>query len=559
MNGGIPIDWWKWRCISLRNNLKIENCKFVFDVLIKNGSIVDGTGAAMFLGDVAISGDKIASVGKLHDERGEVEIDAAGRIICPGFIDVNNHSDTYWRIFLNPDLESLVYQGITTIVGGNCGSSLAPLTKAKDIETIQKWVDLKEINVNWLSLGEFLNFVGDGKLAVNFSTLVGHGTLRRSVLGDEVRSPNPKELKFFEKTLARALEQGALGLSTGLVYTHARLASMDELKGLAEIVKKSHGIYATHIKDEGDELIDSLEEAIRIGRETGVKLHISHLKAAGVKNWPKMTEALAMIDKAAENGINISFDVYPYTNTGSVLYTLLPAWVAEGGKKMMIQRLKDLIVRDKIISEMKESDFEYDKVEIAISPLDKTLTRRKITDIARSQGKTVEDAIIDLLIASEGRVITSMEVLSEDNVKKAVVHPLSIIATNGPGYNIEHSRTGEIVHQRSFGTFEKVLAKYALDEEVIRFEEAIRKMTSYPAERFQIRKRGKIREGYFADILVMDRAKISSPSSRENVYQYSSGVDYSMVNGKMVISEGAHQRVRNGRIIRAGSGSFFGF
>jgi N-acyl-D-amino-acid deacylase len=302
-----------------------------------------------------------------------------------------------------------------------------------------------------------------------------------------------------------------------------------------------------------------LEEAIRLGRETGVKLHISHLKATGVKNWPKMTDALALIDRANESGVDISFDVYPYANTGSVLYTLLPAWVAEGGRRMMLSRLKDLVVRDKIISEMRENDFEYDKVEIASSPLDKTLMRRKITDIAMSLEKTVEDTIIDLLIASEGRVIASMEVLSEDNVRRAVLHPLSIIATNGAGYNVAHAKTGEIVHQRSFGTFQKVLAKYVLEEEAIRFEDAIRKMTAAPAERFGLEDRGRIEKGYFADVLVLDRAKIASPSSRENVYQYAGGVEYSIVNGRLVVIEGKYQGVKNGKIIRAKKKNFFGF
>jgi N-acyl-D-amino-acid deacylase len=212
-----------------------------------------------------------------------------------------------------------------------------------------------------------------------------------------------------------------------------------------------------------------------------------------------------------------------------------------------------------VIAEMRKSDFEYEKVEISSSPLDKTLTRRKITEIAKSQGQTVEDAIIDILIASEGRVITSMEVLGEENVKKAIIHPLSIIATNGAGYDLEHAAGGEIVHQRSFGTFQKVLAKYVLEEEVIRFEDAVRKMTAAPAEKFQIKKRGRIQAGFFADILIMDRAKISSPSSRENTYQYSRGIEHSMVNGKMVISDGVYQSSKRGRIIKAESRNFLGF
>lgn len=522
----------------------------MYDIIIKGGHIVDGTGKPMFLADVGIKDDKIAAVGELHNDRAEIEIDARGKIVCPGFIDVNNHSDTYWQIFLNPDLESLIYQGITTIVGGNCGSSLAPLASAKSIESIQKWTDLKTISFNWLTLKEFFKLLGDNRLSVNFATLIGHATLRRGVLGDELRSPNPKEINYILRSLARSMKDGALGMSTGLIYTHARLAPMSELLNLAQVIKKYGGVYATHTRDEGWGLIDSIEEAISIGRETKVKLHISHLKAMGRNNWRKMNEALALIDKASENGLDISFDVYPYTNTGSILYTLLPDWVAEGGKRIMVHRLKDPAIRAKVISEMEESGFEYDKVEIASSPLNKTLTRRKITEIAQSQGKKVEEAIIDILVASEGRVITSMEVLSEENVRKAVLHPLSIIATNGSGYNLNHSKTGEIAHCRSFGSFSKVLAKYVIKEKALSFEEAIRKMTSFPAERFGLEKRGKLKEKYAADILVLDKNKIASPSEKERPYQYSRGVEYMLVNGQLVIEKGKYQGVRNGRIIK---------
>jgi len=522
----------------------------MFDILIKKGTIINGTGDEMFRGDLGIKDGKISAIGELQDERGEIEINAEGKFICPGFIDVNNHSDTYWQIFLDPDLESLAYQGITTIVGGNCGSSLAPLVSAKNIESIQKWIDLKQVNVNWLSLEEFFNFLSQREISVNFATLTGHGTLRRGILGDEVRSPSPKELKFIENKLKQAMKQGSLGLSTGLIYTHARLASPEELKDLAKIVKKYQGIYTSHIKDEANEVMDSLEEAIQIGRDTGVRLHISHLKVMGAKNWPKMDDAFLLIEKAYENGIDISFDAYPYTNTGSVLYTLLPAWIAEGGKGMMLYRLKDVAVRAKVISEMKKSGFEYDKIEIASSILNKSLTHRKISEIARAQGKTVENAIIDILLASEGRVITSMEVLNERNVKEAIIHPLSMIATNGSGYNIDHAKTGEIVHQRSFGSFIKVLEKYVLEEEVIRFEDAIKKMTFYPAEKYRIERRGALKKGYFADVVILDRSKISSPADRKNPYQYCSGVEYLIVNGKIAIKEGKYEGARNGKIIK---------
>jgi len=522
----------------------------MFDVLIKNGQIIDGTGEASFIADVGIQGDKIVKISELHNEKGEIEIDAHGKVVCPGFIDVNNHSDTFWQIFLNPNLESLVYQGITTIIGGACGSSLAPLITPATIESIQKWIDLKKISFNWMTMKEFLDFLESKELSVNYGTLVGHENLRRGILKDESRSPNPKELRFIEKVFKDSMKVGAFGLSTGLVYTHARLATNEELVDLANIVKKNNGVYVSHIRDEAYEVVESIEEAVRIGREAKMKLHISHLKIMGESNWNKMDEALGAISLAADSGMDISFDVYPYTNTGSVLYAMLPSWVAEGGKKIMLHRLKDSAIRAKVIEEMKESGFEYDKIEISASPLNKTLTNKKITEIAASQNKSVEEAVIDVLIASEGRVITSMEVLSEDNIRQAIVHPLSMIASNGSGYNLDHAKSGENVHPRSFGTFMKVLEKYTIKEKIISWEEAIRKMTSFPAEKFGIKNRGKLEKGCFADVLVLDKNKISSPASKDRPYQYSRGVEYSFVNGKLVIDQGEYKGEKNGKIIR---------
>ncbi len=513
----------------------------------------------MFKADIGIKEDKIVKIGQLHDESGEMEIDATDRLVCPGFVDVNNHSDAYWRIFLNPDLESMVYQGVTTIVGGNCGSSLAPLANADTISSIQKWTDLRRINVNWLTMKEFLDVAETKDLSINFGTLVGHGTLRRGLLKDEMRNLTEEELAVMKRMLSDSLESGALGMSTGLIYTHAKLASKEELTELAKIVKKYDRVYTTHVRGEAGELIGAVDEALEVAKNSGVKLHISHLKAMGEKNWNLMDEALGLIERAKENGVDVTFDVYPYTNTGSVLYVLLPDWVSEGGRRAMLGRLKDPVLRAKAISEMKSgfsakggpaSGWDYSKVEIAVSPLNKTLARKSIAEIAQSQGKSIEEAVIDTLIASEGMVITSMEVLSEENVEKAIVHPLSIIASNGSGYNLEHAKSGELVHQRSFGTFPRVLSKYVADKKIISWEEAIRKMTSLPAEKFGLEKRGKLQEKYFADITIINKEGIKDLATKENPYQYSRGVSGVIVKGKVILSGGEYLGERGGEVLR---------
>jgi len=528
----------------------------MFDIIIKNGTIIDGTGKKMFPGDIGIKENKIKEIGNLQNERAEKIIDAKGKYVSPGFVDINNHSDTYWRIFLNPELQSLVYQGITTIVGGNCGSSLAPLANKEIIQTIQKWADINLVNLNWLSMKEFFEELEKRKLAVNFATLTGHATLRRGIVRDEVRNLSEGELKLANKMLEKSLKDGSLGFSTGLVYTHAKLASKSEIVKMARTVKKMGGVYTTHIRGEAEELIQAVKEAIDVAKESGVSLQISHLKAIVRKSWPLFEKALKMIEKASKEGVNINFDVYPYTITGSVLYVLLPDWVAEGGKKMMVHRLRDKAIREKLLKEMQENNFDYSKVIISISPLDKTLNRKKIVDIAKAQDKTVEETILDILIASEGRVITMMNVLSEKNVIKALEHPLSIISTNGAGYNIEHRSSGELVHPRNFGSFPRVLARYVKEKKILSWEEAIHKMSGKPAEKFKIKNRGKIRKGNFADVVVINPSTIEDLATPENPYQYSKGIDYVIVNGKLVLNNGKLEDVKAGRAIKRKSGIF---
>jgi N-acyl-D-amino-acid deacylase len=345
------------------------------------------------------------------------------------------------------------------------------------------------------------------------------------------------------------MKDGALGMSTGLVYSHARLAPLKELIGLAEVVKKYDGVYATHIRSEQKDFISAIEEALEIARKSGVKLHISHLKVLGEKNWPKMEEALELIAQAKESGIDVTFDIYPYTATGSVLYAFLPDWISEGGKKIMLHRLKDPVIRAKVISEMRESEFDYSKIEIAISPLNKTLARRSILEIARSQEKSVEEAVVDILVASEGMVITSVEALSEENIQQALLDPLSIVATNGAGYSISHVGTGERVHPRNFGSFAKILERFVSEKKLLSWEAAIHKMTQAPAEKFSLKKRGVLKKGYFADIVMLDQNKLKSPATIENPYQYAKGFELVVINGEIVLKDGNYVGNRNGQVI----------
>jgi len=528
----------------------------MFDIIIKNGTIIDGSGSKMFMDDIGIKENKIKEIGDLRNEKADIVIDAKGQYISPGFVDVNNHSDTYWRIFLDPNLPSLIHQGITTIIGGNCGSSLAPLASKDIIQTIQKWADIKLVNLNWLSMKEFLKELTNRKIALNFASLTGHATLRRGILGDKVESLSEEKIKLMKKMLERSLKDGSIGFSTGLVYTHAKLASKEEIVEMAKIVKKYNGVYTTHVRGESEELLQAVTEAIDVAKESGVNLQISHLKAMGEKSWPLFEKALKLIEKANKEGVDVNFDVYPYTATGSVLYVLLPDWIAEGGKRMMIHRLKDPIIKQKLLKEMKESEYDYLKVVVSISPINKTLSRKRIVDIAEAQGRSVEETIVDILIASEGRVITMMEVLSEDNVIKAIKNPLSIISTNGSGYDVEHRNSGELVHPRNFGSFPRILARYVKEKKILSWENAIHKMSGKPAKKFNLEKRGILKEGNFADVTIFNPKTIEDLATPENPYQYSKGISHVIVNGKVVLNNGKLEDVKAGEVLKRKLGIF---
>ncbi len=504
----------------------------------------------MYRADIAIREERIEMVGDLTHIRAEREIDAMGKYVAPGFIDVNNHSDTYWQLLADPHLESMIRQGVTTVIGGNSGSSLAPFADPSVIRSIQKWTDVERINFNWLSMAEFLQEVEKRHPGVNFATLVGHGTIRRGAMKDETRTITPDEIDTMQHFLKQALKEGAIGLSTGLKYTHARGTGARELVALTRTVVSAGGIYATYVRDEGEDLVKSVEEALMVAREAQAPIHISHLKAVGERHWHLMDEVFNLIETAALNDIAVTFDVYPYTSTGSVLYTFLPEWVTQHGRKMMIEQLRDKQIYQSVLRDMKKTDVDYSQVLIAVSTLSKMLTRRRISEIAEIQGKSPQEVVIDLLLASEGRAIVSLEALSEKNVLRAIQHPFSIISSNGVGYDLAHKETGDVVHPRSFGTFPKVFSQYVRKEKALSWEEAVHKMTGKPALKFKIEKRGLIARGYFADIVIFDPETIEDKATLEDPYQYPVGIMFVILNGHIALEERSLKATRFGKVLR---------
>lgn len=519
-------------------------------MLIRNGTIVDGTGKERFKGDVRIRKDKISEVGNLNPKNGERVIDARNQFVVPGFIDILNRSDIHFSIFKKYSLRNLIKQGITTIVGGGCGSSLAPFASGEAIRSIQKWEDISKINVNWSSTEEFLDEVEKHNLGINFSTLTGHATLRRGVVGDSFKELSEAEMKKVEYLAERSMEEGSFGLSTGLAYSHAKVASPEELSRLVRVVKRRNGIYATHLRDEGQDLSVSVNETIAITEAHDVSSHIFHFKAAGKESWGEFPRALEMIGHAQDHGTSITFDVYPYARTASVLYLLLPDWVSHGGKKEVLKKLRDERVREKVRYELENKQDVLANVVIAFSGIDRTFIGKKVYDIAKKQEVSIVDALLNIIIASEDRVIGFVPTLDEKNVQLGIESKFGFIASDGAGYRTIDKQEGVLVHPRSFGAFPRFFGHYIRDMGIMSWESAIAKATSGPAEKIGLKKRGRVARGYFADIILFDPKKMKDKATFEDPFQYSEGVTHVFVNGGLALRKGKFQRKKYGRVLR---------
>lgn len=513
------------------------------DILIKNGTIIDGSGAERFEADVAVNDGYITEVGDLSGDSAREVIDAKGLYVTPGFIDISNRSDTRWRLFENPQLESMLYQGVTTIIGGNSGTSLAPMYNEDMLYSIRKWTDIGNVNVSWETMRGFLDAVEEHRLSVNFGSFVGYGTLRRGLTGDAFRELDEKEKVSMRKHIAEALKNGALGVSTGMIYSHEKKVTTEELIEIGKIVAKNNKIFVAHLRDEGDKLLDSLEEIVDVHKKTKVRVHISHLKAEMKENWPHMQEAIKKIEST-----DIIFDVYPYTFSGTVLYTFLPDWVAEGGRRMLIERLRSKKLRKQVVDEMDKGP-DLSRAVVAETARSHYFCGKTFADIAKKQNTTVNDAVIDVLLASEGRVMIFFESLSEENIERGLRSEHSVISSNGAGYTIK-KRNEHLEHPRSFGAFPRAFAQYTKNEKVVSIESMIYKSTGKVAEELNVVDRGLIANNYAADILIFDPGEFRDLASPDRPFQYAAGVRWLLVNGQVAIKYGKYTGVRSGNIIR---------
>jgi len=503
-----------------------------YDVLIKNGLVFDGKGNKPERVDIGVVGDEIKEIGDLSKESAHRIIDADGKYVAPGFIDLTNHSDTHWTLFTSPSQESLLCQGITTILGGNCGTSLAPFLGEASLEEIQRWVDISRINVNWQTMDEFLSQLKKFKISVNFATLVGLNTLQKAVNGDL------NQMKFL---LKNSLDQGAFGVSANLGLHPAKNLSDEELIELFSVAEKEKVIVKHHLEDEGENILPAVSRLISISRKSKVKMHISHFKALGKNSWRFFPEAIKMIKRGREEGLKLSGDFFPYTKTGSSLFILLPSWLRKLTTEEVykILRTPDDRRRKDVIDYLRELTLHYEKIIVASASSELNVVGKTIEQLSRTSGLSREEIILSLLETNNLRVSIFNEVISSENIGRIAKEEFSAIASDGVGYDISNPKSQisnlDLPHPRSFGAFPRAFNLLIKERRISSWEEVIYKMSGLAANILGLGNRGTIQKDSKADIVIFDPQEISDYATYDNPFQYSRGMKDVLINGTLVL------------------------
>jgi N-acyl-D-amino-acid deacylase len=531
-----------------------------FDVLLVNGRIVDGSGAPWFRGDVGIVGDRIAAIGALKDASAGTTIDAAGLVVAPGFIDLLGQSE--FNVLVDGRAASKLLQGVTTEITGE-GSSIAPVNDRMIGEATPSATHFG-IVIDWRTLGDYLRRLDlRSRPAINVGTFVGAGGIRNYVIGKDDRPATPAELERMKQLVAESMQEGALGLSTSLQYVPDRFASTDEIVELAKVAARYGGVYFTHQRSESVRIFESLDEVFAIAERAAIPAEIWHLKTAYKANFGKMPEVLKRIEAARARGLDVTANQYPYTRASNGLDSCLPLWAREGGLEKTLARLKDPATRERIKKDMDDANATTwenqwyganggDGVMLS-SVLNDDLRKYEgmtLTQIGKAMGKDPRDAVIDLVIADRGESSVITAIMSEDDVRTALKHPLVGVGTDSAA-KAEDGRLSESKsHPRAWGSFPRILGRYVRDEQLLTLEEAVRKMTSKAAARVHLPDRGLLRSGMAADITVFDAATIRDVSTFEDPKHYSVGVKHVLVNGRRVVADGVITSERPGRPLR---------
>ncbi len=517
------------------------------DIKITGGRVYDGSGGDPRIADVGIHGEKIAAVGNLADVPAPVEIAADGLNVCPGFIDVHSHSDTY--LLLEPSADSKLFQGITTEVVGNCGASAAPL--AGDYKLPSDWLE-KTYPGPWRTVAEYRERLDDAVPAPNVVFLVGHNTLHAGIAGYEPRGATPDELREMERSLDQCLDEGAAGLSTGLIYAPGMFAPREEIVALARVVARHGGLYTSHMRSESRHLLEAIDEALSIGRDTGVRVEISHLKASGKSNWGLLEPALDRIRAARASGLAVAADRYPYTSACTDLDVIFPDWAAEGGRDRVLSRLRDASERARLREDLLASragDYWGTITIGATSHPDNTRFRGMLlTEVAAALDLEPVDAVLHLTETDQLMTGAFFSGMSEENMFRVLAEPYVMLGSDASLRAPTGILSNDYPHPRAYGSFPRFL-RMSLDGQTVPLPEAIRKMTSLPAEQFNLADRGKIAAGAWADVLVFDPAEVRDRASYGDPHQLSAGFHSAIVNGTLTMHEGALTGDRGGRFL----------
>jgi N-acyl-D-amino-acid deacylase len=528
-----------------------------YDLILRGGTIYDGGGGKPYTGDVALRGDRIVKVGDLGDARGKAEVSVRGLAVAPGFINMLSWATD--SLILDGRGMSDIKQGVTLEVMGE-GWSMGPLNEAMKKEAKEQQGDFK-YDVTWTTLGEYMDQLVQRGISPNVASFIGATTVRVHELGYANRPPTPEELERMKALVQKAMEEGALGVGSSLIYAPAFYAKTDELVALSEVAGRHGGMYVSHLRSEGNRFEQAVDELIEIARRAKVPAEIYHLKAAGRQNWPKLDKVIQKIEAARASGLQITTDMYTYTAGATGLDAAMPPWVQEGGLQEWKKRLADPATRERVRKEMSTPTDEWENLYLAAgaenvlligfkSDALKPLTGKSLAEVAKMRGKSPEETAMDLVIEDDSRVSTIYFLMSEENVKKQIALPYMSFGSDAEAAAPEGIFLKSSTHPRAYGNFSRLLGKYVRDEKVIPLEEAVRKLTSLPAENLKIRERGRLKEGYFADIAVFDPAKIQDHATFEKPHQYSTGMVHVFVNGVQVLKDGEHTDARPGRVVR---------
>lgn len=529
-----------------------------YDVILRNGTIYDGSGEPSYIGDVAFEGDKIAALGDIGNATATLEIDAAGLAVAPGFVNMMSWANE--SLIHDGRSQSDIRQGITLEVMGE-GSSMGPLNEAMRQEMVERQSDIR-YDVEWTTLAEYLEFLERRGISPNVASFIGAATPRKYVIGYQDRDATAEELEQMRELVRAAMEDGAVGVASSLIYPPGSFADTDELIALSEVAAEYDGMYASHMRDEGANMLEAVEELITVAREAGIRAEIYHIKSSGQDNWPLFDKAVAMVEQARADGLQITADVYTYPAGSTGLNAAIPPWVQEGGFEASLERMQDPELRDRIAQEMIAPSREWDNMYLGAGTPDnillvafksdelKPLTGKTLAAVADMRGTDPRYTAMDLIVEDGSRVGTVYFTQSEDVVRKAVALPWVSFNTDAASLAPEGLFLKRATHPRAYGSFTRVLSKYVRDEQVLTMEEAIRKLAALPSRNLKIDRRGELQEGYFADVVVFDPDTIQDHATFIEPHQYSTGMLHVFVNGDHVIRDGEHTGATPGRVVR---------